>query len=160
MSIIVTYVGVVDSKCDEESSPPGPDAANAAAADAAASSLSGVDPEPPHSGLRSPAAAAAAAATAPPVGRLTTVAVTVVTEGNGTPAQFAFEIGPPLHRSSEARRRPRSLCIPKRTREMRMKTAGAACAVVRSQVDADGQGGVLSESGLRGRARGAIWARI
>jgi len=92
------------------------------------------------------------------VGRLTTVAVTVVTEGNGAPAhsQFVFERGPPppgaWHRSSEARSRPRSLCIPKRTREMRMKTAGAACAVARSQVDADGHGGAVAESGLRGRA--------
>jgi len=169
-SIIVTNVGVVEP-CDEGSSSPlddDPDAADAAAADAAASSsFSGVDPEPPHSELGSPAAApaaaeAAAAAAAAPVGRLTTVAVTVVMEGNGAlvQSQFGFEIGPPWHRSSEARSRPRSLCIPKRKREMRMKMAGATCVVARSQVDADGQGGAPSESGLRRRARGTIWARI
>jgi len=50
MSIIVTYVGVVE--CDDESPSPVDAAATAAAATDAAASFSGVDPEPPHSGLR------------------------------------------------------------------------------------------------------------
>lgn len=86
-----------------------------------------------------------------PVGRLTTVAVTVT---GGRTAPFAAHTGPGApHWSTEVRSRRRSWCVPRRrtrrTRRISERTVGAAYAVPRRKVDADDQGG--ASSGLRGQ---------
>src|SRR6266478_7118058 len=74
----------------------------------------------------------------PVVGRVvTTVAVTVVTEGTFWFAQFGPPPGGP-HRSNEVRSRPKSWCIPsRRTRRMSERRVGATDAVARRKVDGD-----------------------